>query len=166
MFTEQPAPPHPVAQVQTQRSDVAVSKKSSALVASAVAAPESIPPQASASTSSTKAKTASPEPDPVSAPSVPKSAQPTSVSSPKPVSTSASDAALTKRKQEVEQALIEITTKAHTKQKEEQARQAAIDAAKYAESGDLDQAQKAVNNPKLPDDVRAALNKRLQAKQG
>jgi murein DD-endopeptidase MepM/ murein hydrolase activator NlpD len=65
--------------------------------------------------------------------------------------------------------LIKLTNQAQAKQKEQQQQQAATEAAKYLDAGDIEQAQLATKFITLPADVRAKLLKRMaeaQAKKG
>lgn len=144
MFTEQPAPPPTSAEIQ----QVEVAAPSAAPSASSRVAP----PEAIATPIATPSPVAEPLPTPTPVQTAPQ------------LDSSAADAAKAQRRQEVEQALTEITNKARVKQKEEQQQQAATEAAKYSESGDFDRAQKAVNNRTLSAKAKAALLKKLQAK--
>jgi len=167
LFTEQPAPPQqPVAEVQTHQAAVAFQAPPQAPTPSRVAAPEAIPAPAAAIAAPPPAETANPTPTQPA-----KTAAPTSVPATPTISESNSDtataheAAKAQRRKEVEQALIEITAKARAQQKQQQEQQAAVEAAKYAESGDFDAAKKVVSNPALAAKARADLLKKLQAKQ-
>lgn len=153
MFTEQPAPPHPVADVQVQQADATVAQP-----------PDPAPV--------TPARSATPEvivvpvPAPPAAPAPP---APTPAPPPaavvQPITLSTNETAKAQRQQEVEQALLELTSKARAQQREQQEQQAAAETAKYAEADEVEEAQKIINNPALPANVRAALLKQLQAKQ-
>ncbi len=162
MFTEQPAPP-PVAHIQPQAVVVAASPTASTAAAPAkVAAPETLP-------------TPSPTPSPVPSPVPVAASEPTPEPSPLPsrspepvqpqASTEKNPTAVVQRRQEIEQALIEITTKARTAQKEAQQQQSATDAAKYSEAEEFERALEAANNPKLSASARAKLLSLIKAKQ-
>ncbi len=168
MFTEQPAPPQPVAEVQTHQSHVAVSQATSqSPTLSRIVAPEALPSPAAALTPSSStaeapslvpgspAKTATPAPVPAATP----------ISEGHHSTSAAHEAAKAQRRKEVEQALIEITAKSRAQQKEREEQKAAMDAAKYAEADEFDAAKKVVNNPTLTAKARANLLKKLQAKQ-
>ncbi|MDX2240572.1 MAG: M23 family metallopeptidase [Leptolyngbyaceae cyanobacterium bins.302] len=157
MFTEQPAPPPAIAEVQTHQADAAASQAPPTPAPVRVATPEVLTPVS-----------APPAPEPVVAPAA--SSEPAPAAAPAlapspPTQKEAGDTAKAQRQKEVEQTLLELTSKARAKQKEQQEQQAAADAAKYAESGELEAAEQVINNPALPANVRAALLKRLQAKQ-
>ncbi|MDX2229939.1 MAG: M23 family metallopeptidase [Leptolyngbyaceae cyanobacterium bins.349] len=142
MFTEQPAPPPAVADVQAQPTDAAV-----APTPPRVAPPETLP-----------------APTPAPAPAVPvMESKPVAPVAPAPVTHH--ETAKAQRRKEVEQTLLELTSKARAAQKERQQQQAATETAKYGEAGDIAAAEQVINNPSLPANVRAALQKRLQAKQ-
>lgn len=153
MFTEQPAPPPSVADVQVQQADatVAQSPDSAPATPARSAAPEVIVVPALAS----PAAPATPAPAPA----------PTPAAVVQPITLSTNETAKAQRRQEVEQALLELTSKARAKQREQQEQQAAAETAKYAEADEVEEAQKIINNPALPANVRAALLKQLQAKQ-
>lgn len=162
MFTEQPTPPHSVADVQVLRANGAVSQASlllptSSPVSNRVATPETLPKPEPGSATTIAPPGVKPDPSPAIAPV----AQPATT----PPSSSAPDAVKVQRRQEVEQSLLELTRKARDQQREQQAQQAAADAAKYIEAGELEAAEKAVNNSALPANIRAALLKKLQAQQ-
>jgi murein DD-endopeptidase MepM/ murein hydrolase activator NlpD len=61
--------------------------------------------------------------------------------------------------------LLQLTSQAREKQLAKQREQAEAETAKYGEAGEIEEAQKIINNPALPANIRAALLKRLQAKQ-
>lgn len=157
MFTEQPAPPSPVTEVQVQRADATLAQTDAPVpAASRVATPEALP---------------TPVAEPVAPPAPAPVAEPTPAPAPTPSAAPAApavsaEAAKAQRQREVEQTLLELTRKAQAQQQEQQQQQAAIDTAKYGEAGELEAAEKVINNPALPANVRAALMKRLQAKQG
>lgn len=172
MFTEQPAPPNLV-HVQPAQTEV-VTKAQPAPVEPAthrVAPPEPIAPPAptpqpaveqpatnSPSTGNYGKATATDSPPPTA---------PTRSTAPEANSATLSvpEEAKAKRRQEVEQTLLEITNKARAEQKEAQQQQAATEAAKYGEAGDFKQAEQAAKNPALPASLRQRLLKQLQAKQ-
>ena len=169
MFPEQPAPSQPVVQVQPQQVDVAAPRFASpaALTQSNLAPPESLPPQSSPPASSSQAPlpsapaatlAPSPEPSPakLSAP-----VAPDSVSAPIP----SPEAAKAQRLREVEQALLQITSKAHAQKQAQQTEEAAQESAKYGESGDYEKARQAIKKLVLPAQIRAALLRKLSAKQ-
>ncbi len=155
MFTEQPAPPHPVAEVQVQVDNAAPAAPPTP---ARVAAPEVVVTPIAAPAA--PAPVAEPTPTPAATPAP----TPTpAATSPAPATTP--NAATAQRRQEIEQTLLELTSKARAEQQAKQREQAETEAAKYGEAGELEEAQKIINNPALPANVRAALLKRLQAKQ-
>jgi len=157
LFTEQPAPPHQVAEVQL--ADVAPAQ-----------APTPTPASAKVATPEVIASPAPVVPPPAAEPASPPPANtPASGSAPPAPAAEAASQTITtakaQRQKEVEQTLLELTRKARVKQQEQQQQQAEADAAKYGEAGEIEEAQKVIGNPALPANVRAALLKRLQAKQ-
>lgn len=159
MFTEQPAPPHPVAEVQVQVADAAAPP-----APTQVAAPEVVVTPAPAPALPAPAAEPTPPP-PASAPAP----TPTPAFTPAPATSStpapAPETATAQRKKEIEQTLLELTSKAREKQLAKQREQVEAETAKYGEAGEIEEAQKIINNPALPANIRAALLKRLQAKQ-
>lgn len=169
MFPEQPAPSQPVVQVQPQQVDVAAPRFASpaALTQSNLAPPESLPPQSSPPASSSQAPlpsapaatlAPSPEPSPAKL-SAPVAPDPVSAPIPSP------EAAKAQRLREVEQALLQITSKAHAQKQAQQTEEAAQESAKYGESGDYEKARQAIKKLVLPAQTRAALLRKLSAKQ-
>ncbi|MCY7392080.1 MAG: M23 family metallopeptidase [Leptolyngbyaceae cyanobacterium CAN_BIN12] len=158
MFSEQPAPSQPIVQVQPQQVDVAaVRLASTVLTQPNLAPPESLP---SISLSSSAL--------PPSAPAVnPAPPQPVPAVNPAPVSATVtpSEAAKAQQRQEVEQALLRITSQARAQKQAQEAQEAAQESAKYGESGDYEKARQAINKPLLPAQIRAALLRKLGAKQ-
>lgn len=161
MFTEQPAPPNPIVHVQPAQTEVVVPTKivSVEQVANRVAPPETIAPQVPVFRATVEKAAVEQPPEPQPSP------QPAELAPAPPVASNSSAEATAKRRQEVEQTLLELTNKARAKQKEEQQQQAATEAAKYAESGDFQQAEQAAQNPTLPPNLRDRLLKQVQAKQ-
>lgn len=169
MFTEQPAPPQPAAHVQVQPAAIATPQAvpSPAPVERGVAGPETMPVKPLSTAAPVEAPRVEPEPTP--APSRAPEPVPPSPPPAESHSSTPAEAAKTQRRQEIEQALIQLTNQARARQKEQQQQQAATEAAKYLEAGDINQAQLATKFITLPADVRAKLLKRIaeaQARKG
>jgi murein DD-endopeptidase MepM/ murein hydrolase activator NlpD len=75
------------------------------------------------------------------------------------------ETAKTKRQREIEQTLLELTHKARSEKQQQAQQQAEIDAAKYAEAGDIKAAKQAASHPALPPQIRAKLLKGIAARQ-
>jgi murein DD-endopeptidase MepM/ murein hydrolase activator NlpD len=147
LFSEQPAPSQPVVQVQPQQVDVAPRLAPKAVTAPTLAPPESLPSQSI------------PSPAPL------KPSAPAAKPAPGNATADLKESAKAQRRQEIEQALLQITSQARAKKQAQLAQEAAQESAKYGESGDYEIARQAINKPLLTAQVRAALLRKLGAKQ-
>lgn len=164
MFLEQPAPSQPVVQVQPQQVDVAAPRLApTALTQSNLAPPESLPLQSSSQASPLSAPADKPAPAEPTSPA--ESSAPAVESAPVSTTVTSTEAAKAQRRQEVEQALLQITSKARAQQQAQQNQEAAQEAAKYGESGEYEKARRAINKQPLPAQIRAALLRKLGTKQ-
>ncbi len=164
MFPEQPAPSPPVVQGQPQHVDVAAPRFASPAAPTQpnLAPPELLPSQSpSQAHPSSPAPKLAPAPDSAAEPSPP-AAQSAPVS---PPFSSSPEAAKAQRRQEVEQALLQIAGKARAQKQAQQNQETAQESAKYGESGDYETARQAINQSPIPAQVRAGLLRKLGAKQ-
>ncbi|MEX0271655.1 M23 family metallopeptidase [Leptolyngbyaceae cyanobacterium UHCC 1019] len=160
MFPEQPAPSPPVVQVQPQPGDVA----SPLLAPKASTLPNLAPPESLPSRSPSQVQP--PAAPATQAPSKPTPEPTAPATKSDPVNSTVSlEAAKAQRRQEIEQALLQITSRARAQQQAQQTQEAAQESAKYGESGDYEKARQAINNPPLSAQVRATLLRKLGAKQ-
>lgn len=151
MFPEQPAPSQPVSHVQTQQADTTAPQPISPTLAQPnLAKPESLSPSL---------------PSSQIAPPSQSIVNPAAAAEATPAASSSLEAAKAQRRIEVERALLQITSKARAQRQEQQIQEAAQNSAKYGGSGEYDQARHAINKPAIPAQIRAALLKKLDAKQ-